>query len=132
MKFKLPIILLILTVNIIWSHEGSLLQRMLSHDKITTLFVSMENSMDSGAWWATVHDVTKSHTFCNIMWGSRIIWQFLCLFVLSFNQWPYVSHFGANGKGHVIKCMLIKYCYCTRSGHSHANLQTCQSFYRHM
>ena len=28
----------------------------------STHSVSMENSMDSGAWWATVHGVTKSWT----------------------------------------------------------------------
>ena len=26
-------------------------------------YSSLENSMDRGAWWATVHEVTKSQTF---------------------------------------------------------------------
>ena len=30
--------------------------------KITTQYSRLENSMDGGAWWATVHGVAKSQT----------------------------------------------------------------------
>lgn len=51
--------------------------------------------------------MTRQHTFlisCEVP-GPSDSFLFVCLFS---NQLPYVSHFGANGKKHVIKFRLIE------------------------
>ena len=46
----------------------------------------LENSMDGGAWWATVHRVTKSWTrLSDFMTSRKIIVQILCSIVLYFD-----------------------------------------------
>ena len=37
----------------------------------------LENSMDEGAWWGTVHGITKSRTLlsnftCSLVWGGLV------------------------------------------------------------
>ena len=41
--------------------EGPLEKEMATHSNI----LGLENSMDRGAWWATVHKLTKSGTWLN-------------------------------------------------------------------
>ena len=42
-----------------WGLEDPLEQEMATHSSI---FFCLENPMDRGAWWATVHRVAKSQT----------------------------------------------------------------------
>ena len=40
----------------------------------TPVFLPVENSVDRGAWWATVQGVTKSQTFKNEAF-TKITWK---------------------------------------------------------
>ena len=92
-------------------------------------YTGLKTPMDKGAWWATVHRVTKSqtwlkqlstaqHSICLMHWGATMLGTciFICNCLIFFLDWS-LDHYivsvlvSCNGVYFKVRFIWYKYCY---------------------